>query len=633
MQLCCFGMNNLLLHQCCAIGPQQRVVLLAARSESEYYGTPQASPDEHSSRTPGQGLHDQGFQAQPHASSEARRQLNLSEPSQGTSQQRALHQPYSSSQRSGNDRDLDYTDSFQTARSTTSEAPNAGSTGVLGSVLETVGLSGKDYVDGAEAKQTEPEGTGHTGTNTNSSSTGVLGALKSAVGLGNSSTSATSHSGGRYSNERPAWATAGATEAPVRAQSPVRQADSFDGRNSGQQYEETDSHQRLSQPQATSAIADNSQLSRSSPTRSDTQEHKYGQPQGESEVDQNLSGPQQTSQYNSSFPSRGNADSVQTHGQGVSTVDKLKSAVGLGSSPTASNSPTISGRAFGTATSTGSASQSEPVQEHRYGQPYAESDRDNAQTAFQSQGPISSSNQVADSSISQPTQAGTQDMSYGQASRGSDLSQQEHGSRYGSSSEPTTQDQDTGVLGKLKAAVGMGGAADTEGVSRSDWSTSHNPTFDSDTPRSGVAGSTAFTEPPQQLTKRLSDAPPSASWGSSAQTATYAPAETLSHGAYPSSAGSYQTDAHSQQGYTGNQQCNTHLRQLQHAALCLKYAKLSCEACLDSLVQGKTLVFSCNAMSDAPCKTSSSLQGIPSTSFVVHAVFCVSAASVLVLRS
>ena len=390
--------------------------------------------------------------------------------------------------------------------------------------METVGLSGKDYVDGTETKQTEPETTRQTGTDTSSSNTGVLGALKSAVGLGGSTTSPASYSGSRYSSERPAWATAGATQAPVRAQSPDRQAESFEERKSGQPYEQTEGLRGLSQPQVTAAAADDGQLSRLSPTKSaqaDTQEHKHGQLYGESEVDQRLSGPQLTSQYIRSTPSGGNADTVQTHDHGMSTIDKLKAAVGQGSSPTASYSPTSTGTALGSAAGNESASQQEPTQEHRYGQ-------------F--------------------TQAGGQNVSHDEATRGSGLSQEAttaQDSKHGSSNEPVTQGRDSGIMGKLKAAAGMGSNAGTEGVSRSDWSTSHNPTFDSDTPRSGVAGSTAFTGSQQQLTKRLSDAPPSASWGSSAQTASYAPAQTVSHGADPSTASGYRSDAHFQQGYTG----------------------------------------------------------------------------------
>ena len=97
--------------------------------------------------------------------------------------------------------------------------------------------------------------------------------------------------------------------------------------------------------------------------------------------------------------------------------------------------------------------------------------------------------------------------------------------------------QGTGVLGKLKAAVGVSSGADTAPGAHSSWSTSQNPAFDSDTPRSSVGAPTAFTEAqPTGHRRSLSNAPPSASWGSSAQTASYAPTQALSGGPLASQA-------------------------------------------------------------------------------------------------
>ena len=143
-----------------------------------------------------------------------------------------------------------------------------------------------------------------------------------------------------------------------------------------------------------------------------------------------------------------------------------------------------------------------------------------------------------------------QESSYGQAHTGSGLSQNsgppQLSSGYGSSAatgdtaEGTghrvygEESQGTGVLGKLKAAVGVGSGADSAPGAHSSWSTSQNPAFDSDTPRSGVGAPTAFTEaqPTGQRHTRLSAAPPSASWGSAAQ--TYAPTQAVSGEAAPS---------------------------------------------------------------------------------------------------
>ena len=122
-----------------------------------------------------------------------------------------------------------FTESFQTARSHASEEPYSGNTGVIGSVLEAVGLGGTDKVEEHGATQTTP----HSDNTDISSSTGVFGSLKAAVGLGDNTTGSPQHaSGKRYSSDRPAWASSGGAQGPVRADSPVRQADSSQGYNS-----------------------------------------------------------------------------------------------------------------------------------------------------------------------------------------------------------------------------------------------------------------------------------------------------------------------------------------------------------------------------------------------------------------
>ena len=198
--------------------------MAAGRSESDYYGTPQTSPGDHTTtRSPG---HDELPHGQAQTSSEARRELNLSAPSQGTqAQERHLQQPLGSSSQQSPDRDMAFSESFQTARSHASEEPQTGGTGVIGSVLGAVGLSGTGQVEGHGATQTTP----HTDSTSASGNTGVLGSLKAAVGLGDgdNSTGSPQHTGGtRYSSDKPAWASGGAAHAPVRADSPVRQAKS-----------------------------------------------------------------------------------------------------------------------------------------------------------------------------------------------------------------------------------------------------------------------------------------------------------------------------------------------------------------------------------------------------------------------
>ena len=203
------------------------VCMTAGRSESEYFGTPQTSPGDHTTtRSPG---HDELHHGQPHHSSDARRELNLSAPLQGSQPHEHFQEPLSSSQQSSDARDMAYTDSFQTARSHVSEEPHTSSTGMIGSGLGAVGLGGEHEVKEHGVTQTTP----HSDTFSNSSNTGVLGSLKAAIGLGDNITGSPQHaSGNRYSSDRPAWASGGVGQAPARAGSPVRQAGCSEGYNS-----------------------------------------------------------------------------------------------------------------------------------------------------------------------------------------------------------------------------------------------------------------------------------------------------------------------------------------------------------------------------------------------------------------
>lgn len=212
--------------------------MTAGRSESEYYGTPQTSPGDHTTiRSPHHDEHPH------HTSSEARRELNLSAPSQGSQpHDRNFQEAFSSSQQSSDGRDMAYTESFQTARSHASEEPHTGNAGVIGSVLGAVGLGGRNEVEEQGATQTTPH-SDNTSTNTN---TGVLESLKAAVGLGDNTTGSPQHaSANRYSSDRPAWASGGGAQTSVQADSPVRQADSRQGYNSSVV---TDAHTGATQP-------------------------------------------------------------------------------------------------------------------------------------------------------------------------------------------------------------------------------------------------------------------------------------------------------------------------------------------------------------------------------------------------
>ena len=88
------------------------------------------------------------------------------------------------------------------------------------------------------------------------------------------------------------------------------------------------------------------------------------------------------------------------------------------------------------------------------------------------------------------------------------------------------------VTDKLKNAVGLGSSSSsTEPTAQAGFSSSTNPVYGTDSPRSGV--STGPTLAPTR--SRLSNAPPSASWGN-AKFTSYEPAESVTQGSYSGSA-------------------------------------------------------------------------------------------------
>jgi len=229
--------------------------------------------------------------------------------------------------------------------------------------------------------------TGYTGSSQQQGQgTGVLDKLKSAVGVGSGTTAQTEgtnqgYSQGnaeRFSSSRPAWATSGTIEIAVSQPAASQE------RNYGQAYGESDSSRTLSSAQPTGGYTGSAQsqgqgtgvvdklksavgvgsgsstgtgtgtesyskdysqarpavaTAPASETPGSGQEHKYGQPYGESEMFQKLSAAQQSKQDNTSSdqytrPNTGYTDGSNTQGQGTGFVDKLKSAVGIGSNTT-----------------------------------------------------------------------------------------------------------------------------------------------------------------------------------------------------------------------------------------------------------------------------------------------------------
>ena len=267
-----------------------------------------------------------------------------------------------------------------------------------------------------------------------------------------------------------------------------------------------------------------------------------------------------------------NRDSIAERGQGPSTFSSGNNA---GSSAGGGLTSYIPGTAanresraeHGQAGSTGTvgpaagmepASQQLPVEEAKHGEPYAQADTHNPLSSSQTRAPASASTGAGKSLASHSPPGAAQEGNHAQAYTGSGLSQTsaapQLSSEYGGSAAArdtpegtghrvygeAAESQGTGIFGRLKAAVGAGSGAgsgaDTAPGAHSSWSTSQNPAFDSDTPRSGVGvAPTAFTEAqPTDQRRSLFNAPPSASWGSSAQTASHAPTQTLSGGALAS---------------------------------------------------------------------------------------------------
>jgi len=442
-------------------------------------------------------------------------------------------------------RGYDNTDSFKTAPSSESYGGHqadatTGSTGIVGTVLHAVGLGGGDDTVTPPATHTQRD-------SSPTRSPGLFGTLKDAVGLGDSNTNT---------------AVGGTSEPPT------------------------------SQPAAAA-----------------TQEHKYGQPYGESEMARNLSSAQ---------PSAGYTGSSQQQGQGTGVLDKLRSAVGVGSGTAAQTEGINQGYtqgddgrfsssrpAWATSGTTESAvSQPAASQERNYGQTYSESDSSRSLSSAQPTGGYTGSAQsqgegtgvvdklksaVGVGSDSSRSGTGTESYSedysqarpavataqaseapgsgqgsvqehkygqpYGESEMFQKLSAAQQSKQDGTSSDQytrsntsytdgsQTQGQGTGFVDKLKSAVGIGsGTTDsTEAVTGSGFSASHNPIYDSDTPRSGAG---------YQTTRTLQPAPPSASWGT-AKT-SYAPTTDISQGGYSSSAGTGADGTASQSAYLGS---------------------------------------------------------------------------------
>jgi len=216
----------------------------------------------------------------------------------------------------------------------------------------------------------------------------VLDRLKSAVGAGSGTAAQTEGTnqgytqatGGRFSSSRPAWATTGTSETAISQPAASQE------RNYGQTYGESDSSRSLSssvqptagytgtaqsQGEATGVVdklksavgvgsgsstgngtgteSYSKEYSQARPAvataqaseapvsgQSSVQEHKYGQPYGESEMFQKLSAPQQSKQDNTSSDQYNRSNTGYTDGSNTRTgiVDKLKSAVGVGSGTT-----------------------------------------------------------------------------------------------------------------------------------------------------------------------------------------------------------------------------------------------------------------------------------------------------------
>lgn len=207
----------------------------------------------------------------------------------------------------------------------------------------------------------------------------------------------------------------------------------------------------------------------------------------------------------------------------------------------------------GTAAGMESANQQSPVEEAKRGESYGQSDTSRPLSSSQSRAPVSASTGAGESFARHSPSGAAHNDNHAQAYTGSGLSQSstapQLSGEYGSSAAPretpegtghrvygaAAESQGTGAFGKLKAAVGAGSGAASAPGAHSSWSTSQNPAFDSDTPRSGVGAPTAFTEAqPVGQRRSLSDVPPSASWGSSAQTASFAPTQTPSGKAHAS---------------------------------------------------------------------------------------------------
>ncbi len=443
-------------------------------------------------------------------------------------------------------REYDNTDSFKTAPSSESYGGHQAdtttrSTGIVGTVLNAVGLGGGDDTVTPTATHTQRD-------SSPTRSPGVFGTLKDAVGLGDSNTNTAvggtsepptsqpaaaatqEHKYGQpygesemsrnLSSAQPSTGYTGSSQQQGQGTGVLDKLESAVGAGSGTAAQTEGTNQgytqgaagRFSSSRPAWATSGTTETAAGQPAAS--QERNYGQTYGESDSSRSLSSAQPTGGY---------TGTAQSQGEGAGVVDKLKSAVGVGSgSSTGSGTGTESYSkdysqawpAVATAQASGApVSGQGSVQEHKYGQPYGESEM------FQK--------------LSAPQQGKQDNASSDQYTR----------SNTGYTDGSNTQGQGTGIVDKLKSAVGIGSSTtdSTEAVTGSGFSASSNPIYDSDTPRSGAG---------YQTTRTLQPAPPSASWGT-AKT-SYAPTTDTSQGGYSSSAGTGAAGTASQSAYLGS---------------------------------------------------------------------------------
>ena len=302
----------------------------------------------------------------------------------------------------------------------------------------------------------------------------------------------------------------------------------------GQPYGESEMSRSLSSTHLTQerAFGQSSGTPNQGFSEASSQEHKYGQPYGESDMHQQLSAPQQARQDFAPSAQYGSSNAVssdspqQTQGQGTGVVEKVMSAVGMGSSNTEAEGQTFN-------------------QGSQYGSSHTQEQGAGMVDRFKSAVGMGSS---AEPELQASNQGFTQEHKYGQPYGDSEmfqrLSMPQQGNQYGGSSAVNTgssEGQDRGVVDKLKSAVGMDTSSTEQ---RSNWSSKVEPAYESDNAGSGA--STQFTT----TRSTIQTAPPSASWGTSKY--TYEPAAAAPQGGYTSSAAGGEAATGSQGAYSDN---------------------------------------------------------------------------------